>query len=128
MEGKIRGRGRNKRYWTAQEDEVLLQSLLEISHNPRWKSENGFKSGYMNRLEAMLIEKMPGCDLKAEPHIESRLKHWSEKYCAIAEMLGTSGFGWDDEKKIVQVERSVYDDWVKVLLISFYVVVFGFFA
>ncbi|KAL3638032.1 hypothetical protein CASFOL_018480 [Castilleja foliolosa] len=102
--------GRNKRYWTPQEDTILLQSLLEISHNPKWKSENGFKNGYMNRLEETLVEKIPNCGLKAEPHIESRLKHWSEKYCAMAEMLGNSGFNWDSERKVLQVEKLVYDE------------------
>ncbi|KAL3644955.1 hypothetical protein CASFOL_010135 [Castilleja foliolosa] len=83
-EGAIRGRGRNKRYWTPQEDSILLQSLLDISRNPKWKSENGFKNGYMKRLEETLMEKIPDCGLKAEPYIESRLKYWSEKYCAMA--------------------------------------------
>lgn len=114
MDGSIRGRGRNKRFWTTEEDETLLQSLLEMAHNPKWKSDNGFKSGYMSKLEEMILAKLPNCGLKAEPHIESRLKHWSEKYCAMAEMLSTSGFGWDDEKKILQVERSVFDEWAKV--------------
>ncbi|KAL8155468.1 hypothetical protein AgCh_000745 [Apium graveolens] len=28
-------------------------------------------------------------------------------------MLSTSGFGWDDDKKIISVERSVYDEYCK---------------
>ncbi|KAL3642460.1 hypothetical protein CASFOL_013275 [Castilleja foliolosa] len=31
----------------------------------------------------------------------------------MAEMLGNSGFSWDFEKKILQVEKSVYDEWIK---------------
>ncbi|KAL8151491.1 hypothetical protein V2J09_021299 [Rumex salicifolius] len=67
----------------------------------------------MNQLEEMIVAKIHGCDLKAEPHIESRLKHWSEIYCARAEMLATSGFGLDDEKKLLQVEKRVFDEWIK---------------
>ena len=98
----IRGRGRNKRFWTSEEDEILLQSLLEMSHNPKWRGENGFKGGYMNKLEEMISTKLPICGLKAEPHIESRLKHWSDKYIAMAKMLNQSGFNWDDEKKVLK--------------------------
>ena len=114
QEGTSRGRGKNKRFWTPHEDDVLIQALHELASDPKWKGEGGFKNGYMNRLEEMIHSKLPQCGLRAEPHIESRLKHWSEKYSALAEMLGMSGFGWDDEKKLLQVEKSVYDEWVKV--------------
>ncbi|XP_057516950.1 uncharacterized protein LOC130798101 [Amaranthus tricolor] len=29
-------------------------------------------------------------------------------------MLSTSGFGWDADKKMLQVERAVFDEWTKV--------------
>uniref|UniRef100_A0A803KUM0 DDE Tnp4 domain-containing protein n=1 Tax=Chenopodium quinoa TaxID=63459 RepID=A0A803KUM0_CHEQI len=51
--------------------------------------------------------------LRAVPHIESRIKHWSEKYSALAEMLSTSGFRWDVEKKILQVDKLLFGGWVK---------------
>ena len=104
-----RGRGKNKRFWTPQEKEVLIQALHELSIDPKWKSEGGFKNGYMNRLEEMIDSKLLQCGLKAESHIESRLKHWSKKYNALAKMLSTSEFGWDDKKKLLQAEKSVYD-------------------
>ncbi|XLT09560.1 hypothetical protein HN51_055353 [Arachis hypogaea] len=48
----------------------------------------------------MLHEKIPGCDLKANPHIESR-------------MMGTarSGFGWNDKDKMIVVERQIFNEW-----------------
>ena len=113
-EASNRGRGKNKRYWTYEEDAVLIRYLHELSCDPKWKCENGFKNGYMNKLEEMINGVLPNCGLRAVPHIESRIKHWSEKYSALAEMLSTSGFGWDAEKKILQVDKSVFDGWVKV--------------
>ncbi|CAO2816316.1 unnamed protein product [Amaranthus hypochondriacus] len=113
METSNRGRGKNKRYWTYEEDAVLIRYLHELSCDPKWKCENGFKNGYMNKLEEMINGVLPNCGLRAVPHIESRIKHWSEKYSAFAEMLSTSGFGWDAEKKLLQVDKVVYDEWVK---------------
>uniref|UniRef100_A0A803N5Y7 Myb/SANT-like domain-containing protein n=1 Tax=Chenopodium quinoa TaxID=63459 RepID=A0A803N5Y7_CHEQI len=113
MEASNRGRGKNKRYWTYEEDAVLIRYLHELSCDPKWKCENGFKNGYMNKLEEMINGVLPNCGLRAVPHIESRIKHWSEKYSAFAEMLSTSGFGWDAEKKLLQVDKVVYDEWVK---------------
>ncbi|XP_021753802.1 protein ALP1-like [Chenopodium quinoa] len=108
-EASNRGRGKNKRYWTYEKDTVLIRYLHELSGDPKWKCENGFKNGYMNKLEEMINRVLPNCGLRAVPHIESRIKHWSEKYSALAEMLSTSGFGWDVEKKILQVDKSVFD-------------------
>ncbi|XP_021757823.1 uncharacterized protein LOC110722831 [Chenopodium quinoa] len=113
MEASNRGRGKNKRYWTYEEDAVLIRYLHELSCDPKWKCDNGFKNGYMNKLEEMINGVLPNCGLRAVPHIESRIKHWSEKYSAFAEMLSTSGFGWDAEKKLLQVDKVVYDEWVK---------------
>jgi hypothetical protein len=39
---------------------------------PTWKVENGFKSGYLLELEMMMLEKIPGCKLRAQPHIENK--------------------------------------------------------
>ncbi|CAO2830328.1 unnamed protein product [Amaranthus hypochondriacus] len=114
QEGSSRGRGKNKRFWTCQEDSMLIKYLHQLSTDPKWKGEGGFKNGYMSRLEELINGELPSCGLKAFPHIESRIKHWSEKYSALAEMLSTSGFGWDADKKMLQVERAVFDEWAKV--------------
>lgn len=98
---------------------MLLKCLLELSYDPKWKSESGFKNNYFNKLEEMIKAVLPTSGLKADPHIESRTKHWSEKYSALAEMLSTSGFGWDADKKMLQTEKSNYDNWVKVVILSF---------
>ncbi|KAI9101412.1 hypothetical protein K1719_023894 [Acacia pycnantha] len=37
-------------------------------------ADNGFKSGYANALQTMMEAKLPGCGIKATPHITSRLK------------------------------------------------------
>lgn len=48
------GRGRNKRYWTMEEDRVLVTALYEFTTDPHWKCENGFRNGYMVRLEQLI--------------------------------------------------------------------------
>ncbi|AQK76486.1 hypothetical protein ZEAMMB73_Zm00001d018570 [Zea mays] len=87
-----RGRGKNKRIWTYYEDEELIKALYEISLDPKWKSEGGFKNGYCSVLENELKARLPGCGLSAIPHIESRVRHFRTKYGAIDVMLAKSGF------------------------------------
>ncbi|KNA07598.1 hypothetical protein SOVF_170380, partial [Spinacia oleracea] len=107
------GRGKNKRFWTVGEDKVLVAALSELAVDPHWKCDNGFRSGYMVRLEEVIGKALPGCGLKAVPHIDSRLKTLATKFRALSEMLNTSGFAWDDERKMISVERSVYDEYCK---------------
>ncbi|KAL2926876.1 putative tyrosine-protein phosphatase OCA1 [Bienertia sinuspersici] len=106
-------RGRNKRFWIAEEDKALINALHELSTDPHWKCENGFRNGYMNRLEELIEKAIPGCGLKSSPHIDSRLKTLVGKFKAITQMLATSGFKWDDERNMISMDRSVYVEYCK---------------
>ncbi|AQK55170.1 hypothetical protein ZEAMMB73_Zm00001d051813 [Zea mays] len=86
-----RGRGKNKRIWTYYEDEELIKALYEISLDPKWKSEGGFKNGYCSVLENELKARLPGCGLSAIPHIESRVRHFRTKYGAIEDNPDAKG-------------------------------------
>jgi hypothetical protein len=67
------------------------------------------------QLEKIIVQKLPNCGLKANPHIESRLKTLRKQTLAISDMIAnSSGFSWDHEKKMVVCEKQVFDDWVKV--------------
>ncbi|ETN19738.1 hypothetical protein PPTG_04960 [Phytophthora nicotianae INRA-310] len=45
--------------------------------------------------------------------IKSRLTALKGIYTSIKAMLDASGFGWDDERHVVLVHDSVWDDYVK---------------
>ncbi|KAM3708278.1 hypothetical protein ACB098_02G086300 [Castanea mollissima] len=109
------GKRGTKFQWTAEEDDKLVECLLELAGDVKWKAENGFKAGFTAKLEELLEKKLPGCGIKASPHIESRYKTLRKQYRAIADMLGpnASGFGWNDNEKMVVVEKQIFEDWVK---------------
>ena len=108
------GKGRNKRFWTKEEEWALVHGLLELSADPQWKAEGNFKSGYLVKLESIMNAKFSGCGLKANPHIDSKTKWFRDKYNVLSEMFRTSGFGWDDETKMIKCERQSYDEFCKV--------------
>ncbi|KAL4604293.1 hypothetical protein ACB092_10G182900 [Castanea dentata] len=109
------GKRGTKFQWTAEEDDKLVECLLELAGDVKWKAENGFKPSFTAKLEELLEKKLLGCGIKASLHIESRYKTLRKQYQAIVDMLGpnASGFGWNDNEKMVVVEKQIFEDWVK---------------
>ncbi|KAK2354224.1 hypothetical protein QL285_091770 [Trifolium repens] len=64
--------------------------------------------------ETKLEEKFPTCGIKVKPHIESAMKRLRSIYAIIYDMVNQSGFGWDEERKMIKVESDeVWRDYVK---------------
>ncbi|KAH6799932.1 hypothetical protein C2S52_000396 [Perilla frutescens var. hirtella] len=94
----------NRRHiWTFQEEEALINALKDLIVSG-WKCENGFRTGYLLCLEKELAKAFPGTDLRAEPHVNSKIHVWKKCYSSLYSMLGRSDFGWNDETKMFTVE------------------------
>ncbi|KAL0430523.1 UNVERIFIED_CONTAM: hypothetical protein Sradi_0678300 [Sesamum radiatum] len=55
-----------RRTWTQREEKALVNALRTICCTG-WRCENGFRAGYLNQLEALLLKQFPGSDIRAEP-------------------------------------------------------------
>ncbi|XP_042401207.1 uncharacterized protein LOC121991264 [Zingiber officinale] len=110
--------GKNKHQWSAIEDVALIEALMQLNNagDLRNKNEKGFRPGHGLKLQQMLEVSLPGHGIKAKPHIESRLRTFQKLHNVVHDMLygvGSSGFGWDSEKKLVTAENSVWDEYIK---------------
>lgn len=113
-----RGPGQNKRFWTTTLDEKLIECLVELHNQGSYRADGGFKPGYLNAIEKSLLQKLPDCNMKAKPHIESRLKTLKTQFTTIHDMLtghNSSGFGWDPVNKHVAADPPVWDAYVQVI-------------
>ena len=85
---------RTRRMWSDREEQVLLTSLMELVVHG-WKSDNGFRSGYLKKLEDDLHREFPTTDLKASPNITSKLQAWKKSYNSLQHILQLSGVGFN---------------------------------
>ncbi|KAG6515930.1 hypothetical protein ZIOFF_026376 [Zingiber officinale] len=106
-----RGRGKNKQYWTDEEVEVLVDALIELTSDPLWKVDTGFKNGYMVQIHKMVLGKIPSFNKAIIPHIESKIKYLKTKYNPLYEMCMQSGCQWDDMEHKINCEKQWFDEW-----------------
>jgi SOS response regulatory protein OraA/RecX len=83
--------------------------LVDVSLDPKWRSDGSFKNGYTSVLEARLAEKLLDAKISAAPYIESRLRYFKTKYSTLEQMLNKSGFTWDPTKKMLQCKKQQYE-------------------
>ncbi|CAN1148902.1 hypothetical protein LINPERHAP2_LOCUS16741 [Linum perenne] len=71
-----------------------------------------FSPGAYDELERLMLVDKPECGIKADPNIISRVKMLKEKFLALQELRGLSGSGWDDVSKQVDVNDTVYTEYI----------------
>ncbi|KAG6413136.1 hypothetical protein SASPL_125838 [Salvia splendens] len=87
---------RTRRSWTDREEETLVIALKDIvAHG--WKSDNGFRGGYLTKLEDAMRSRFPKTDIKGSPHITSKLTAWKRMYGSLALILNRSGVGFNNK-------------------------------
>ncbi|XP_057771108.1 uncharacterized protein LOC130990897 [Salvia miltiorrhiza] len=92
--GKVSKPEKTRRSWSRKEEEILLASLKELVVNG-WKADNGFRAGYLTKLEESMRREFPDTDIKGMPHINSKISAWKKSYGSLSLMLGNSGAGFN---------------------------------
>ncbi|KAH7663454.1 hypothetical protein IHE45_14G056700 [Dioscorea alata] len=104
MDASTKSGKRSTHQWSAHEDGFLIQCCLDLKDKDGWNGDNGtFRPGYLVHLEKTMAEKIPNCQIKGTPYIQSRLKTLKSQY----------RLGWDDVNKCVTCDIEVWDGWVK---------------
>jgi hypothetical protein len=79
------------------------------------KVEIGHKSGYLRFIEKELAKRLQNDCIKADPHVASKVKTLKKLLSYILDIQQSgSGFGWDDERKMVVGDKEQFMGWAKV--------------
>ncbi|KAG8387961.1 hypothetical protein BUALT_Bualt02G0075600 [Buddleja alternifolia] len=89
-----------RRMWTKPEEDVLVQSLKEII-STGWKADNCFRVGYLDILQDKIMRAFPRTDLRANPHISSKMHSWKKQYNSLYTIFGGTGVGWNPTSKMI---------------------------
>lgn len=101
---------KGRRIWTPKEEEMPIVAMKElVSHG--WKAGNGFRARLLCKLEATFGRLMPGTDIKATLHINSKITAWKKDYYALCDVLSKSGVGFNFEGNFtVDCDKSQWDE------------------
>ena len=82
--------------WNTREEEVLASSLLELTERG-WKLDNGFRTGYLQRIEDDLRKEFPNTDLKGTPLVVSKITAWKTNFNSLWNKLSRTGVGFNPD-------------------------------
>ncbi|XP_073025150.1 uncharacterized protein [Primulina eburnea] len=103
---------KTRRSWSGREEDVLIQSLKDIT-TKGWKSENGFKAGYLTLLENAMHTTLTGTNIRGNPHINSKIHVWKKTYSSLVTLLSKSGVGWNDTDNTIDATDETWESIVK---------------
>ncbi|KAG8374059.1 hypothetical protein BUALT_Bualt11G0091500 [Buddleja alternifolia] len=103
----------SRRMWTRSEEDALIQALKKILTSG-WKADNGFRVGYLNVLQDKIMKVFPTTDLRAQPHISSKMDAWKKQYNMLYVIVGASGVGQNSTTKMIETDSD--KQWEAVYL------------
>ncbi|XP_042026836.1 uncharacterized protein LOC121773990 isoform X2 [Salvia splendens] len=98
---KFRIGDRSRRMWTPCEEEILASCLVELVACG-WKSDNGFRADYLQKIEDSIRIEFPNTDIQGTPHVTSKISAWKKSYDILRNILARTrvGFNHDGTHKI----------------------------
>lgn len=107
-------RGKNI-VWRSEMDNCLAEVLVEQVEKGN-KLDNSLKPAAFAAALKALNEKF---DLHlTKGHIKNRLKTWRKQFGVLKELLAHTGFVWNKTQKMVVANDSVWNDYIKVILVA----------
>lgn len=80
-----------------------------------WKSDNGFRAGYLGKIEDAIRKEFPNTDIKGTPHVTLKINAWKKSYNSLRGILGRSGVGFNSDNEYwIECDD---DQWEAIVLV-----------
>lgn len=110
--------------WTSDMDSCLSEILVQqIKLGNRSRFDHKLRPAALEAAVLAINEKFKL--YMSKDHIKNRLKTWKKQYDILKELLGKSGFEWDENRKMVIADDSVWNEYIKVHVIDYFKFLFG---
>ncbi|PIA33127.1 hypothetical protein AQUCO_04200114v1 [Aquilegia coerulea] len=96
--------------WTAKADKFLISFLADCAKNGEKHGKSFPKAVYAKAAEAVTDYCKTLCTMD---NVDSRMKTVKKKYSRIACLRSKSGWGWDDDQKIIKVGKEVAMEFIE---------------
>ncbi|XP_068644571.1 uncharacterized protein [Aristolochia californica] len=111
-DGQSCERHRKKKFvWSPSDDEAMLEMLVEHvqrgSKTPDGKWREDVWEDVIPRFNALKGTKI------TVDNVIARMKTWRKSYAAVTTLRNHKGFAWDDSRKLVTADATVWDAYVK---------------
>ncbi|XP_047978832.1 uncharacterized protein LOC125220728 [Salvia hispanica] len=121
------GRGslvdRSRRVWTQREEEILLETMKELTA-AGWKSDNGFRAGYLTRAKEAIKREFPKTDICVHPHIKFKISAWKKNYYSLMQILDRSGVGFNNDGNYkIDIDD---EQWAQVVQVVLYILFWSY--
>lgn len=99
--------------WTSDMDSCLSEILVQqIKLGNRSRFDHKLRPAALEAAVLAINEKFKL--YMSKDHIKNRLKTWKKQYDILKELLGKSGFEWDENRKMVIADDSVWNEYIKI--------------
>ncbi|CAN0862238.1 hypothetical protein LINGRAHAP2_LOCUS8421 [Linum grandiflorum] len=102
-------KGRPYFSWNDDLDQLLVRSMMTLVESRKIDEKGKFVPGAYVILEEMMEQAQPGCGVKADPNIMSRVKTLKQKFLAVQELRGLREQNHPHCAKLNKVAFPCYD-------------------
>ena len=97
--------------WKSSEDKILLNILKDQTQNGGKEGTGYTKKAWREILEQFNESKVDKLELQ---QIKNRYKYYRSCYASMDRLLKHTGFGWDDDDKMIKASKESWADLISV--------------
>lgn len=102
--------------WKSSEDKILLNILKEQTKHDGKEGTSFTKKARRDILEQFNESRVDKLELQ---ELKNRHKYYRSCYATMDRLLKLTGFGWDDDDKMIKAEEETWEELIEVSLCEY---------